>query len=166
MSKNYFYEIVFSRVALIIFVLTVFIIIGVVKQPPVFRAAPDYSVRLALPNGRTILAEVADTSESQIRGLSGRSTLPNNTGMLFVFDEEGYRSFWMPDMQFAVDIIWLDEAYQIVDIVKDVEPAPGRATDDLPRYASESPARYVLEVNAGFSVRHSLARGDKIQLLT
>src|SRR3989338_5042145 len=56
-----------------------------------------------------IKAELADTPEKRALGLSGRETLGNDEGMLFVFDEPNTRQFWMKNMNFALDIIWIDE---------------------------------------------------------
>ena len=163
MKKNYFYEIIFSRVALVIFVITIFLIAGLTKQPLLVEVVSDVHTKLLLPNGQIILAEVADTEKKRVEGLSGKDILQENLAMLFVFDDEDYRSFWMPDMQFAIDIIWLDEDYYIVGIAKNVMPTPDKSLDELPRYNSEMPAQYVLEVNAGFSERHNLIKGDHIE---
>lgn len=167
MNKNYFYEIVFSRLALVIFVIVMLVIVGVFKQAtPVTTvlSSLDGYQKLILPNSQVIMAEVVNTSEQRLKGLSGRNSLAKNFAMLFVFDKEDYHSFWMPDMNFAIDIIWLDENYKIVDIAESVQPMPKYDLDDLPRYINQSPAQYVLEVNAGFSSRNKLNEGDLIQL--
>jgi len=167
MNKNYFYEVVFSRLALIIFVIVMLIIMGVFKQTaPTTTVLSDLDgyQKLTLPNNQVIWAEIADTHEQQAKGLSGRNNLANNFAMLFVFDKESYRNFWMPDMNFALDIIWLDEDYRVVDITENVQPMPGRDLDDLPRYTNQNPAQYVLEVNAGFSEDNKLSEGDLIRL--
>ncbi|MBU1083202.1 DUF192 domain-containing protein [Patescibacteria group bacterium] len=167
MSKNYFYEIIFSRIALIIFVIAMFLIVGVIKQPPATVAVPtveDTSTKLILPNGLTIKTEVVDTPELKSEGLSGRDSLGEQESMLFVFESEGYHDFWMLDMHFAIDMIWMDEEYKIVDITKDARPMPDLAIEELPRYRSVVPAQYILEVNSGFSARYNLQVGDKLKL--
>lgn len=167
MSKNYFYEIIFSRVALIIFVVLMFIIMGIAKQSPATVAVmppENNGTRLQLPSGFIIKTNVADTPELRNKGLSGRNSLGENESMLFVFDSEGYYDFWMPDMNFALDMIWMDKDYTIVDITEDAKPMPGTPLEELPKYRSSEPAQYVLEVNSGFSSEHNLQVGDKLKL--
>lgn len=101
-----------------------------------------------------VTVEIADTQDAREKGLSGRDDLSDGQGMLFVFDNPGLYSFHMQDMEFAIDIIWLDESRRVVDIVSDVSP------DTYPQtFSSSSAAKYVLEVPAGFSNEHDLARG-------
>jgi uncharacterized membrane protein (UPF0127 family) len=167
MSKNYFYEIIFSRVALIIFVVLMFIIMGIAKQSPATVAVvpkEDIGTRLLLPDGSIIKTEVVDTPALKSKGLSGRTSLGEHESMLFVFDSEGYYDFWMPDMSFALDMIWMDKDYNIVDITEDAKPMPGTPPEELPKYRSSEPAQYVLEVNSGFSSEHGLEVGDKLKL--
>lgn len=105
-----------------------------------------------------VVSEAADRK----KGLSGRNSLPLNQGMLFVFEKKGPYQFWMKDMKFAIDIIWIDENKKIVDIIADVPPEPGTSDKKLRKYSSRSDALYVLEVNAGLSVLHELGIGDQI----
>ncbi|KKS39717.1 MAG: hypothetical protein UV04_C0039G0005 [Candidatus Gottesmanbacteria bacterium GW2011_GWA2_42_16] len=89
----------------------------------------------------TIAVEVADTEALRNQGLSGRSDLPGGTGMLFVFDTDGLWSFWMKDM--------------LVGIAHSVSP------DTYPQsFTPGEPARYALEVPAGFAKEHGIAEGD------
>ena len=175
MSKNYFYEIIFSRVALIIFVVLMFIIMGIAKQSPATMvgvkanntnddSVSEINNKIMLPDSALIDTEIADTPELKERGLSGRNSLAGNSSMLFVFDSEGYYDFWMPDMSFALDMIWMDKDYTIVDITKNAVPMPNKAPEELPKYRSLAPAQYVLEVNAGFSGIHNLKVGDILKL--
>ncbi len=103
---------------------------------------------------------VADTAQSREQGLSGTTSLPNNTGMLFVFDTSGSYGFWMKDMQYPLDFIWIDEDFKIVDITADVAPI----TYPTVFYPAQ-PIRYMLEVNSGFSTNHSLVAGQTVQLI-
>jgi len=103
----------------------------------------------------TIAVEVADTEALRNQGLSGRSDLPGGTGMLFVFDTDGLWSFWMKDMLFPLDIIWADAQGRIVGIAHSVSP------DTYPQsFTPGEPARYALEVPAGFAKEHGIAEGD------
>ena len=110
--------------------------------------------------------ELADSTEERIRGLSGRAFLDSGTGMLFVFEEESGRRFWMREMEFSLDMVWIDARCRVVDISADV-PAPDPATplEDLPRYSPEAPAQYVLEINGGESEALGLGPGDQVKFL-
>lgn len=95
-------------------------------------------------NGQTIRVEIADTDEERIMGLSGREALAEGTGMLFVFEEGALQGIWMKDMKFPIDIIWLDESLNIIDIEKNVTP------DTYPHvFYPPRPVKYVLETNPG-----------------
>jgi len=104
-----------------------------------------------------IAVEIADASEERALGLGGRGALGENEGMFFIFEQPGYHAFWMRNMKFPLDIIWIDENFTIVHVQENISP------DTFPnQYVSLDPARYVLEVNAGFSEKHSIASGDKV----
>jgi len=104
-----------------------------------------------------VSVSVADTSEEQIQGLSNVKFLPNDSGMLFVYEEPGNQHFWMKDMNFPIDIIWIGASKTIVDITENLAPSTYPET-----YSPISPAQYVLEVNAGYSQKHDIAIGDEV----
>jgi len=89
--------------------------------------------------------EVAKTAEERTRGLQFREFLPENKGMLFVFEENRPYRFWMKDTLIPLDMIWLDEAKKAVHIEENVPPC---TKDPCPTYGPSQKARYVLEVNA------------------
>jgi uncharacterized membrane protein (UPF0127 family) len=103
-------------------------------------------------------AEVADTPARQQRGLSGRRSLPAGQGMLFVYDEPDLRGFWMPDMHFAIDIVWI-RAGRIVHVESDV---PHVVSGPLPVYRPSETADRVLEVAAGTAKRLGWRVGDAV----
>ncbi len=105
--------------------------------------------------GVSVKVELADTPKKRAQGLSGRTSLSDETGMLFVYEEPGRYDFHMKDMNFSIDIIWMDETGKVVDITRSLSPDsyPGTVT-------SRVPAHYVLEVPAGFSRRHNVGIGD------
>ena len=108
--------------------------------------------------------EVVDTPDSRAQGLSGRESLPGGAGMLFVFEEEGSYAFWMKEMKFPLDMVWIDASCRVVDITRDVPaPQPGQTLADLNTYGPESPAMYVLEINAGASDAAGLKTGDAVE---
>ncbi len=98
---------------------------------------------------------VADTIVTRTKGLGGYSLLPEDYGMLFVFDHEDRYPFWMKDMQFPIDIIWIDKNYKVVEISSHIQPDSYPSTI-LPRTS----AQYVVEVEAYWATRHSLRVGD------
>ena len=112
--------------------------------------------------------ELALTPEEQTQGFSGRSGLGENEGMLFVFDTPGKYGFWMKDMLFPIDMIWLAppssggvNELQIVFIKKNATPESYPET-----FVPDQDARYVLEVPAGFSERNDLQVGDRAEFGT
>ena len=112
---------------------------------------------VTLGNTRYIL-EVADTDFLRERGLSYRTSLAPQTGMLFVFDTPRVSRFWMKDMNFPIDIIWLSEDLKVVYIKKDARPEFFPET-----YEPKENAKYVLEVVSGFSGKNNLKEGDKVK---
>ncbi len=103
----------------------------------------------------TVIADVAATADTRAQGLSGRSSLAEGEGMLFVFDEDDRHSFWMKDMLITIDMIWLSKDKQVVHIVPNAKP------DSYPAsYAPYDNARYVLEVPAGWKARHGVTLGS------
>ena len=110
-------------------------------------------------DGNAISVSVSDTDESRQLGLSGRSALAADEGMLFVFQTDGAYAFWMKDMNFPIDIIWISADDRIVYMVQHASP------DTYPHaFVPSAPARYVLEVSAGYVVQHNVHTGDTIQL--
>jgi uncharacterized protein len=103
--------------------------------------------------------EVADTPAEQQKGLSGRSGLAKNSGMLFVYEAaQNQRCFWMKDMRFAIDIVWVDADKKVVAVQPNLTP------DTYPqRYCNTVPAQYVLEVPAGDAQRLGLRTEVKLR---
>jgi uncharacterized protein len=109
--------------------------------------------------GVQVRAEIVDTPTAIERGLMFRESLSPNEGMLFVFERSGFYPFWMKNTLISLDIIWLDEEWRIVSIAASVPPC---RADPCPTYPPGGTARYVVEVNAGFTRRHGVARGDRV----
>jgi uncharacterized protein len=101
--------------------------------------------------------EIADTDYERTRGLMYRHSLPENAGMLFIFGSSEPRSFWMRNTYISLDIIFADEKKQIVQIYKKTTPLSYAAIQ------SKKIAKYVVEVNAGFSDNHGITVGDLIR---
>jgi len=107
----------------------------------------------------TLDIEIADNDYEIQTGLMYRKSMQKNQGMLFIFPEEAPRSFYMKNTKISLDIIFIDKENQIVSIQKNAKPL------DLTSLASEGPAQYVLEVNAGLSELWNLKKGDPISFI-
>ncbi len=110
------------------------------STPVIARIAPD---KLIINNNLFNL-ELADTSEKQAQGLSGRAALATSTGMLFIFSQPGRWGFWMKEMRFPLDIIWFDANFKPVYVLENLSPSTYPRTF----YPSQA-AKYVLEIKAG-----------------
>jgi len=106
------------------------------------------------------MASVADSPEERQQGLSGTTMLPEDVVKLFVFDDNNRWSFWMKDMRYAIDMLWVNEGEEIVHIERAVAPETYPAQSFTPPV----PARYVIETVAGFSEKQQLATGTKVVL--
>ncbi|MCI5051183.1 MAG: DUF192 domain-containing protein [Candidatus Pacebacteria bacterium] len=107
--------------------------------------------------GQELIIDIAETTNDRSVGLSRYETLESNQAMLFVFEAEGLYSFWMRDMKFPIDIIWLDSNRQIISIKENARP------EDFPEsYYPDDKARYVLETVAGFSQQYNLEIGQSV----
>ncbi len=110
--------------------------------------------------------EIASTIEAQTQGLSQREALTDTQGMLFDLRSRPISkpTFWMKDMRFDLDIIWIND-FKVVDISKNVPtPNPLSTLDQLPRYSPTQNANMVLEVISGWSDKNKIKVGDKIVL--
>ena len=108
--------------------------------------------------GSTVyLVDLATTPEQRSQGLSDRPSLNANAGMLFVYDTDGPRTFWMPRMHFSLDMVWIRADCTVAGVTANVpHPDPATPTSDLPTYPSNEPARFVLEINAGQAAIHDI----------
>lgn len=110
-------------------------------------------------NGHTFLLELALTPEEKQRGLSGRDSLPQNHAMLFPYDHKELYGFWMKDMRFPLDFLWID-GNTIVDITKHV-PAPTGSTQPVSLQPGK-PVDKILELNAGVADSIGAKIGDTV----
>ncbi len=103
-----------------------------------------------------IFIEIAESPEAQATGLMYRRSVPDKGGMLFVDAAPSMRSFWMKNTALALDILFVDEAGEIVNIVKRTTPYSEE------QILSTGPAQYVVEVRAGFTDKYSITENDRI----
>lgn len=150
MNKN---KNAFLKIFLIILTLALIIaaIFYLVKKETIFEKT---QIRI----GKNILnVEVADNLTKRATGLSFRESIGENEGMLFVFEEPIEAKFWMKNMKFSIDIIWIDENLKVVGIEKNISP------DTYPQeFKSPGKIKYAIEVNAGWTDSHKIKKGDKL----
>ncbi|MBE0644685.1 MAG: DUF192 domain-containing protein [Bacteroidetes bacterium] len=130
------------------------------EQQGAVQMREDAALTFVTPDGavRTIInIEIADEEASRTQGLMGRQHMAEDQGMLFVFPDEDYRSFWMANTPLPLDIIYVNKSNTIVTIQRNTVPY---SEESVP---STAPATYVIEVNAGFSDRHGIMEGDKVR---
>ncbi len=116
-------------------------------------------VEITFDNGLQIFVDIADIKPSRKMGLMYREKMGSNEGMLFVFDTEDYYSFWMRNMKFPVDMIWIDINKRVIHIEEDVPVCVGEACEF---YHPSKPAKYMLEINAGIASQGRIKIGDRI----
>lgn len=105
----------------------------------------------------SFVIERADTQAARAQGLSNRDSLPANQSLLFVFDESERHCFWMKDMRFPIDMIWINDEKRVVHIEQSVKP------ESYPEsFCPPSVARYVIEVNAGQVSQSGITAGDTV----
>lgn len=106
-----------------------------------------------------VQCEIADTMYKQALGLMNRENLDENKGMLFIFNDEKVREFWMKNTLISLDMIFLDKNFKIVSIVENAQPCK---TIDCEIYSSLYPAKYVIEINGGLSKKYNITRETKV----
>lgn len=106
-----------------------------------------------------VRAEVAQTASARKTGLMLRQQLAAKEGMLFVFPKEEQQGIWMKNMLFPLDIIWISEDKKVVYIAASALPCMQTCNAIAPNVK----AKYVLEVNAGFTDRYSVRTGEKVR---
>lgn len=142
----------FAVIAVVVIALAVFSVREPAPAPTVAVVGEEQAYSLA-----TI--EVVRTPAERQQGLSNRADIPEDYGMLFVFEEEGDYGFWMKDMLVSIDMLWLADDGAIIGITADVSP------DTYPQtFHPPSPVRYVLETRAGEAQRKGWSIGTKLSL--
>ncbi|KKS98346.1 MAG: hypothetical protein UV73_C0002G0060 [Candidatus Gottesmanbacteria bacterium GW2011_GWA2_43_14] len=121
-----------------------------------FKEAGFYS--RAVINGRVIKLLVADTPSKRNRGLSFRESLSRDTGMLFIFDKKEAYSFWMNEMKFPLDFLWIDGVL-VTDLSENIPPPDG---NNIETVTPQNPVDKVLEVNSGIIKELEIKIGDRI----
>lgn len=126
------------------------------------RINPSY----AEIHNRRFSLTLAKTDKERVIGLSNTQRISQGEGMLFIFDKKGHFPFWMRNMKFPIDIIFID-TNTIVDIYENLKSASATADiSQIPVFRPKKEANYVLEINAGLSKKYNFKVGDKVTIKT
>jgi uncharacterized membrane protein (UPF0127 family) len=134
---------------------------GAGQAPSKPTATPPAGPRVLLPSGSTYRLELAHTPEEQAQGLMFRESLPEKTGMLFLFGDKGVHRFWMKNTMIPLDMIWMDPEGRVLFVSADTPPCK---TDPCPSYGPDSPAAMVLEIAGGKGVKEKIVVGSVLRL--
>ena len=137
-------RLVFFIISLLIIVLTGFLLKN------------QYAEDRVVMSGYSFVANIMDNDALRQKGLSGRTNMQSNEAMLFKFEEVSERCFWMKEMNFDIDIIWLDGGYKVTAIEQNISP------DTYPKEYCHN-GQYVVEIKAGLANELDLKNGDKIK---
>ena len=139
----------------IVFTLTVAVAVIVM-----FFAFNTKSKSYAVINGHSFDIEMAITDSQKSKGLAKYEKIPESFGMLFLFGKADYYSFWMKNMKFPIDILWIDSTGKIVHIEKNLQPCVFLLP--CPSYSPHDDSLYVLEVISNFTNKFDINIGDQI----
>ena len=146
-----------KKVLLLLFIIGVLITVFVGKN---FVSKNDD--RILRIGDRTIYLEVADSEIERTQGLSGRASLYKNRGLIFVFPNSQIYNFWMKDMNFPLDFIWLNEK-KVIDLTENVPVPINKDLSNLTLYQPRDKANEVIELNAGTVKELGIKIGDTLK---
>lgn len=106
----------------------------------------------------TVQVAVADNNQSRSEGLMNVTELPEDSGMLFIFENDQSRSFWMANTPLPLDILFVNSEMNIVRIHRNTQPFSQESIQ------SDAPARFVVEVNGGYTIEHDIREGMNIAI--
>jgi hypothetical protein len=132
-------------------------------QLAVNSGLPVIKVQIETSTGRRELEmEVASTDAQRKVGLMNRRELAEGRGMLFIFESQGYLNFWMKNTLIALDMVFVDSEGTVKHVVHQAQPCTAFRDADCPKYSSQYPARYVLEIGAGQAEKLGIETGDRV----
>lgn len=111
--------------------------------------------------GQHFSVEIADTDAVREHGLMDRTQMPADHGMLFIFDDDAPRAFWMKNTRIPLDMLFFDADRRLISVQHDAQPC---TADPCPPYSSGAPARYVLELNGGKARALGVSPGDVLTI--
>ncbi len=138
-----------------IFVVAVVVLLGVVVFAQVTNRNSNTDILQV--NGRSFLLQIARSEQERELGLGKRVSLPANEGMLFIFPQVQPECFWMKDMHFSIDMIWVNTKKQVVYIKHNVSPSTYPDS-----FCPTQPVKYVIELSAGMTNNAGLRVGQTL----
>ena len=144
-------------------------VVGVLTIPSESKLADAKFPRGTVKLGDIVLnVQIAQTDAQKTRGLMFQDELPNDQGMIFVFDQEQVIPIWMLNMQFPLDIIWFDNNGNVVHIERNLQPCKSALeTATCPVVNAEGKiAKYVLEVSSGFVDKYKISQSSKLEIIS
>ena len=149
-------KIISVAIGAIVVIVLILAITTLLKGNPPFKTTQKATV-----DNHTFKVNVAQTEKEKEIGLSDTKSLPDDYAMVFPFDQAGYYYFWMKNMKFSIDIIYIKDG----KIVKIFTNVPTPQNNQPPKiYVSGSPADKVLEIKAGLSDKYKIKEGDLVTL--
>ena len=135
---------------------------GASPQPSKQATPAPAGPRVVVPSGAVYSVELARSPEEQAQGLMFRESLPEKTGMLFLFSDNGVHRFWMKNTMIPLDMVWMDGAGRVLFVSADTPPCKA---DPCPSYGPETPAASVLEIAGGKAAREKIVVGSVLRFL-
>ncbi len=161
MAKGYisYYPMQLSRLAL----LSAFVFLTACSEPT--TRPEDIGTRMiTMPGGQRVRVEVKILPEDIMRGMMFREKLDPDRGMLFLHKPPGKYAYWMYQVKIPLDIIWMDEQGNIVEISPNTPPCPHSTATQCPVYGGSKNAQVVLELAAGMAEKYGLTTGMRVSL--
>lgn len=148
-------KIMSGKLPLILLGAIVLLVVGALLSLIIGGYSSSESITLRLGEGR-FAARVVEKRSDRIKGLSGSKNLPSDQALLFIFPSSAKWKIWMKDMNYSIDIVWLDESKKVIDIVENATP------ESYPeQFEPREPARYVIEVISGTVKNESIKIGQQ-----
>ncbi len=142
-------------------ILVVVILLFIAASSPVVSPTTSTDQSTVIINQTMFRVDIADDPAEQRQGLSGRDSLAADEGMLFIFPDKKIRNFWMPDMFFAIDLLWIEDM-TVVGYQKNMQPLG--PLDDAISFSSPRPVDKVLEIPAGSIDKFDFNIGDQVNI--
>lgn len=159
LSRNF---VVFVKFAMSVVVFMIFL-----QTVPLITAASNeisktilYDIRAVVIAESTVVAKVADSDIKREKGLSNSEPIKDNEGMIFFFPKSEQHGIWMKEMNYPIDIIWVDQNYTVIHTETDVQPSTYPKVFDAPK-----PSKYVIEVPVGFIKKGGIRIGDMMSII-
>lgn len=137
----------------------VFVLILALTAAFVLDKQENLPIKELIVGGSQLTIEIADTLATQRQGLSGRDKLDFDRGMLFVYEDKQIRNYWMKDMKFPLDVLWITDD-KVVGLQENIQFMQDRAS--VERFRSKQAVDKVLEVQAGWIAKNGVKIGDMV----